>query len=320
MAHAPTRMNHHTGRSARAAEQTAGPGTTTVLARADIPGGGRDTGDWAACHGDPGAAGMGRKRTVKELRGQRGLAGALRPVDRQAGAVNGNGRRDRSMPATGDRAATATSDGSGEFGTTSDAEADATAEQPPGGRPPRAYFRLAALGVDDTVREEFVQALYAEHTDFLMSFVLRLTGGDRQWAEDVLQETMLRAWRHAGQLLDGVQRSLLPWLTTVARRIVSNDRRSRRARPHEVDDVMLEAVMVEDETDRALQRMIILRALHGIGRVHREVVVELYLRGRTVEQVAAMLDVPRGTVKSRSYYAMRALRAALEKEGVSRTG
>jgi RNA polymerase sigma-70 factor, ECF subfamily len=165
--------------------------------------------------------------------------------------------------------------------------------------------------------DAFVRELYADHGDFLIAFVLRLTGGDRHWAEDVVQETMVRAWRHAGQLLDGVHRSMLPWLTTVARRIVSNDRRSRRARPHEVDDTMLEVAMVHDDTERALQRIIIVDALRRIGPAHRQVVIELYLRGLSVEQVATVLNIPPGTVKSRSYYAMRALRAALQERGVS---
>jgi RNA polymerase sigma-70 factor, ECF subfamily len=217
----------------------------------------------------------------------------------------------------GHRAGTTTAGRTGDSRTGNGSDSS-TEDEKPGERPARAYFHLSSTHLDETVGEAFVQALYAEHADFLLAFVLRLTGGDRQWAEDVCQETMLRAWRHASQLLDGVQRSLLPWLTTVARRIVSNDRRSRRARPHEVDDELLDLVSVHDETDHSLQRMVIVQALHKIGRAHREVVVELYLRGRTIEQVADLLEIPCGTVKSRSYYAVRALRAALESEGVSR--
>jgi RNA polymerase sigma-70 factor (ECF subfamily) len=53
-----------------------------------------------------------------------------------------------------------------------------------------------------------------------MTFVLRLTAGNRAQAEDVVQETMLRAWREAGKL-DLGEPSLMPWLTTVARRIAA---------------------------------------------------------------------------------------------------
>jgi RNA polymerase sigma-70 factor (ECF subfamily) len=195
-------------------------------------------------------------------------------------------------------------------------------ESSPAGGPSNCATALAErpdTGVRDGVatRDAFVRVLYQEHGRILLGFVMRLTGGDRYWAEDVVQETMLRAWKHAEQLADGVHRSLMPWLTTVARRIVSNDRRSRRARPHEVDDTMIEVVTVPDDTEQTLQRLIINRALAKIGAAHREVVVEVYLRGRSIEQVAATLNVPVGTVKSRSYYAMRALRAVLQADGVS---
>ena len=166
-------------------------------------------------------------------------------------------------------------------------------------------------------REAFIARLYAEHGPFLMAFVTRLTGGDRHWAEDVVQETLVRAWRHADALLGGGARSLLPWLTTVARRIVINDRRSRRVRPQEVDLALMGPVGVADDTDRALQRAVLIEALKGIAAAHRRVVVEMYLRGRTVEEVARLLGVPPGTVKSRSFYALRALRAALRERGVT---
>src|SRR6202451_1575802 len=65
-----------------------------------------------------------------------------------------------------------------------------------------------------------------------MSFVLPLTGGDRQQAEDIVQETMVRAWREAGRLdLSGP--SLMPWLSAVARRIVIDEHRRKRSRPVE---------------------------------------------------------------------------------------
>jgi RNA polymerase sigma-70 factor (ECF subfamily) len=246
---------------------------------------------------------------------ERGYARVGRSVDGRARPMEDNSNHSRyTKNAESDAVEDAFGSSSDQFG--SEGEQDDEAPE----RPPRRYLALPEPRSDETGGELFVRALYAEHADFLLSFVLRLTGGDRHWAEDVLQETMLRAWRHADQLLEGVHRSLLPWLTTVARRIVSNDRRSRRARPQEVDDTMLEVAMVQDETERALQRLVIIKALRGIGLTHREVVVELYLRGRTVEQVAAILNIPPGTVKSRAYYAVRALRAALLDDGVNQDG
>jgi RNA polymerase sigma-70 factor (ECF subfamily) len=167
----------------------------------------------------------------------------------------------------------------------------------------------------DEDRGEFVTRLYAEHRDFMLSFLLRLTGGDRHWAEDVLQETMTRAWRHADQLRSSGAISLRPWLTTVARRIVINNRRGLRVRPQEVD-APLELLPVADETEQALLRTVLVDALKELGTPQRNVVVAMYLRGHSVEEVARLLDIPPGTVKSRSFYALRTLRAVLQERGL----
>jgi RNA polymerase sigma-70 factor (ECF subfamily) len=175
---------------------------------------------------------------------------------------------------------------------------------------------LPSSPITAQVREQFVRRLSAEHGQVLLSFLLRLTGGDWHWAEDVRQETLLRAWRCADQLLTGGAPTMLPWLITVARHLVINDRRRRRARPHEVDDCALQFVSVPDDTDRALQRTILSDALGRIGKVHRQVIVEIYFRGRTVEEAARSLGIPIGTAKSRCFYAIRALREVLRELGV----
>ncbi|NJC82796.1 sigma-70 family RNA polymerase sigma factor [Planosporangium mesophilum] len=165
--------------------------------------------------------------------------------------------------------------------------------------------------------EELVRSLYAEHADGLLLFVLRLTGGDRQRAEDVVQETLLRAWRHARELTTSGHTSVRPWLVAVARRIVIDGYRSRKARPPETDDAPLATVATADQTDRVLQLLVLTDALRSLSAAHREVVVETYFRGRTVQEAAEVLGVPVGTVKSRVYYALRALRLALEEQGVT---
>lgn len=164
--------------------------------------------------------------------------------------------------------------------------------------------------------EELMRVLYREHAGPLFAFVLHLVGGDRQRAEDVVQETLVRAWRNIDRL-DPEAGSLRPWLVTVARRIVIDGHRSSRARPHEVDPSPLELLPAEDELDRALRLMAISEALHDLTEAHRQVIVETYLKGRTVNEAAEELGIPAGTVRSRVFYALRSLKLALEERGVT---
>jgi RNA polymerase sigma-70 factor, ECF subfamily len=165
--------------------------------------------------------------------------------------------------------------------------------------------------------DALLRLLYEQHAGPLLMFVLRLTGGDRQRAEDIVQETLLRAWRNAHKLGAQGQASLRPWLVTVARRIAIDDYRSDSARPAEIYDRELEGFPSADESDRVLQMMTITDALRTLSHAHREILVETYFRGRTVPEAAEALGLPLGTAKSRVYYALRALRAALEQRGVT---
>ncbi|ARF81008.1 sigma-70 family RNA polymerase sigma factor [Kitasatospora aureofaciens] len=164
--------------------------------------------------------------------------------------------------------------------------------------------------------EELMRALYREHAGPLFAFVLHLVAGDRQRAEDVVQETLVRAWRNIHRLDPQVD-SLRPWLVTVARRIVIDDHRSARARPHEVDAEALKQLPAEDDIERALRMMTVADALADLSPAHREVIVETYLRGRTAKEAATELGIPAGTVRSRVFYALRSLRLALEERGVT---
>ena len=175
----------------------------------------------------------------------------------------------------------------------------------------RVAVRSRTAGDDALVTE-----LYRQYRVPLMAYVLRLTAGDRQQAEDVVQETMLRAWRQSGRL-DLTEPSLMPWLATVARRIVIDDKRRKSARPAETGDGMLENAPAADTTDELLRKVLVAEALQSLSTAHREVLNETILRDRTVNEAAESLGIPVGTVKSRVYYALKALRVVLAERGVA---
>jgi len=178
--------------------------------------------------------------------------------------------------------------------------------------PTRSHNRADGVTVAE---EQLLRSLYAEHAGPLLSYVLRLTDGDRQRAEDVVQETLLRAWRHP-EALDPARGGLRPWLCTVARNIVVDGARARRARPTEVGDEALASVPAEDQFETALLAWEVTDALGALSIDHRSVLVETFYRGRSVAEAAQVLGIPEGTVKSRTYYALRSLRLALEERGI----
>ncbi|HEY4571026.1 MAG TPA: sigma-70 family RNA polymerase sigma factor [Kribbella sp.] len=163
---------------------------------------------------------------------------------------------------------------------------------------------------DDTV----IRALYDKYRRPLFGYVLRSVGGDRQYAEDIVQETMTRAWTHSSDL-DPERAGR--WLFTVARNLVISGHRKRGARVAEVTIEGREFPAQTDDIDRVLQIWQVTEVLHGLSHDHRQVIVELFYRRRTVNEAAVVLGIPPGTVKSRSYYALHALRAALEERGVT---
>ena len=174
----------------------------------------------------------------------------------------------------------------------------------------------AVSSQDDAAREESLRALYDGHAPVLLAYALRLTGGDRARAEDIVQETMVRAWRHLDRL-DRDAGPVRPWLFTVAQRLAIDAHRARRARPTEVGDAALASVAGLDELEHALDRIVVTEALDSLSREHRAVIVETYYRGRSVADTAQVLGIPEGTVKSRCYYALRALKLALAERGVT---
>ena len=154
---------------------------------------------------------------------------------------------------------------------------------------------------------------YAEHAAALLAFVQRLLNGDRSSAEDIVQETLLRAWRHAGELEVG---NVRPWLFTTARRLVIDARRARNARPAEDPTGELDSSPVGDGVDTALNAAIVLDALRTLTPAHRAILIDYFYRGRTAAEIAAERGLPPGTARSRVYYALRAMRLALQERGV----
>lgn len=163
------------------------------------------------------------------------------------------------------------------------------------------------MGADD---DATVAALYRAYREQLMTFALRLTAGDWGQAEDVVQETMVRAWRQ-GDRLDLSGPSLWPWLATVARRIVIDEYRRKRLLLSAAGDEAVGDMPVDDETTAALLRVAVGDAMRALSPAHRQALNETILRDRTACQAAKALGIPVGTVKSRVYHAMRALEVIL---------
>jgi RNA polymerase sigma-70 factor (ECF subfamily) len=164
--------------------------------------------------------------------------------------------------------------------------------------------------------EEFVRAVYARHGRHLLRHAARLLDGDWHRAEDVLQEAAVRAWRHAGAF--GMDPEVIrPWLFRVVRNLTVDDHRARAVRPPsapaEPEDTDVPAV---DEVDRLLTAHVVTEALADLTGRQREIIEHMYFEGSSVTRVADALGVPEGTVKSRTYYALRALRRALAARGV----
>ncbi|MFD7730572.1 sigma-70 family RNA polymerase sigma factor [Kitasatospora phosalacinea] len=171
-----------------------------------------------------------------------------------------------------------------------------------------------------TLDQHTLAELYRLHGGYLLRAMLRVTSGDRGKAEDIVQETLLRAWQNPAAIHRGPEHSR-PWLFTVARRIAIDHFRMQSARAREVfDESAEEHAGSHDPYDELLDACDMAVALAELPGHHRDVLVELHMKGRSVAEAAAVLGIPAGTVKSRSFYAVRALRPILEARGTGGPG
>ncbi|MBC8091056.1 MAG: sigma-70 family RNA polymerase sigma factor [Pseudonocardia sp.] len=165
--------------------------------------------------------------------------------------------------------------------------------------------------------EAGLRAAHRAHAGELFRFALRQLG-DSGAAEDVVQEVFLRAWRSASTFDDG-RGSLRVWLFAIARNLVVDHARARAVRPVQpVDADRLVALAGGDGgfAEATMTAWTVEEALRRLSEDHRVALVETYLRGRPYADVSADLGVPVGTVRSRVFYGLKALRLVLDEMGV----
>lgn len=169
------------------------------------------------------------------------------------------------------------------------------------------------MGEPALATEEGLRAAYAAHGGELFRFALRSVG-DEAAAQDLVQEVFLRAWRSASSFDPGTG-SLRVWLFAIARNATVDAARRRGVRPSSVPFTPAAEPVVPDHVDASLRRWTVDEALRRVGEDHRVALVETYLRGRPYAEVAAELGVPVGTVRSRVFYGLKALRNVLDEMG-----
>ncbi|MBK1787778.1 sigma-70 family RNA polymerase sigma factor [Prauserella cavernicola] len=160
-----------------------------------------------------------------------------------------------------------------------------------------------------------IEDIVRVHGAALHSYATRLTGGDRHAAEDVVQETWVRAWRRLDRLTED-RGSVRGWLMRVAHNIAIDQHRVRRARPSEVElpEQGFEYTIIQQPADEVETRMVVGEILDGLPPVHRDTLVEVYYADRTATSAAKVLGIPAGTVKSRLHNALRTLRSTVQLE------
>lgn len=170
---------------------------------------------------------------------------------------------------------------------------------------------------DDSARADVMRGIHDQHGPALRRYVLRLTRGDREFAEDIVQESLLRLWQNSTILTTYPEESARAWLHTVARNLVIDDRRSSRYQRETRTETLPER-SAPDIFGPAVDKWVVSEALRSLSPEHRAVLVRVHYLGQTAAEIAQVEGIAPGTVKSRLHYALRALRVALEERGVVR--
>ena len=158
-----------------------------------------------------------------------------------------------------------------------------------------------------------IRQLYSCHAKVLRGYVERYCP-DWASADDIVQETFIRAWRHLPKL-SADDRPIRPWLFRVARNLLIDADRAARSRPITVQPQPAEDARDDTGLDQVLDRQLVSDALQHLSAAHRTVLVETYYRGGTLATVARQLGIPHGTARSRLHYALQALRQQLHDHG-----
>jgi RNA polymerase sigma-70 factor, ECF subfamily len=176
---------------------------------------------------------------------------------------------------------------------------------------PPAGVQASGRGGAEPSAEARLQTLIDEHRAAVFNYACHLTFGDADWAEDVVQETFLRAWRR-WEHMTPEHGSVRGWLARVAHNLVMDGYRSARMRLGEVPLDDAAEIALPELTDQVLSAHLVREALRRLPDVHRRALEATFLSDQTTAQAARQLNVPVGTVKSRVFYGLRMLRSVLD--------
>jgi RNA polymerase sigma-70 factor (ECF subfamily) len=153
---------------------------------------------------------------------------------------------------------------------------------------------------------------FDEHAGALFGFAVNALR-DRSLAEDCVQETFLRAWR-ARDGFSPERASLRTWLFFIARNVIVDAQRAIQRTPRIVPADVLDDTA--SPSSDPLDRLSVIEGLAKLSPEHRAVLVNVHLEGRSYAEVEAESGVPAATLRSRSFYALRAMRDHLsERKG-----